>query len=273
MPDPYPEPEPVIRTVIAFTTRETGTFQIYIIDKDGSNKKQLTFGEDDLSSPKISPDSTKILYHSLGDYGIYIMDTDGSDQIRIATGMYPCWFPDGTKIAFGHNGDIYTINIDGTEERRITNHNSPDYYPSVSPDGNRIAYIYYDELHVINIDGTGSVQLTDYPDKDYHCYHPAWSPLGDKIIYKLDYFNGYNFQDYIYIINPDGTNNIPLTEVGKYYRPCWSPDGSKIAYEFRPNSHSADAIWVMDADGTNKVYLTSSDDYCTDPSWGVIIEK
>ena len=211
------------------------------------------------------------------DAGIYIMDTDGSNIVRVATGSEPCWSPDGYKIAFshsvGHNMDIYTINIDGTEETRITDHIAPDISPSFSPDGNKIVYTLYYDIHVINADGTGDIQLTDYPDPAYDCYHPAWSPLGDKIVYMLMFFDGEKFHHYLYKINPDGTDNVPLTEDGIYYNPCWSPDGSKIAYEFKYETTGETSLWIMNADGTNKIRLTNTFYDCEDPSWGAIIEK
>ena len=63
-----------------------------------------------------------------GSFGnIFIMDADGGNPTRVTSlgGGYPSWSPDGTKVAFmtarDGNWEIYTINLDGTGEKNITN--------------------------------------------------------------------------------------------------------------------------------------------------------
>jgi len=95
--EPDPEPDPEIPSVIAYASYESGIGQIWIMDEDGTNKEQLTFGEDNLWFPRISPDGMKIIYVNHGDGWIYMMDPDGSNNNRLTMGLESSWSPDGKK--------------------------------------------------------------------------------------------------------------------------------------------------------------------------------
>ena len=124
---------------IAFTSFRDGNSEIYVMDADGKNPRNLTNhpGIDD--SPAWSPNGRRIAFYSsrpdgrqiaftstrVG-VGIYVMNSDGSNQRRLTpvhTGnLYPDWSPDGKKIAFessrnNRKADIYVINADGTNRR------------------------------------------------------------------------------------------------------------------------------------------------------------
>jgi len=58
-----------------------------------------------------------------------------------ACGASPAWSPDGSRIAFVANGDIYTVLSDGSDVRRLTDNESNQGNPVWSPDGSRIAFV------------------------------------------------------------------------------------------------------------------------------------
>ena len=91
---------------VKFDANKTNT-QIYTVSIDGSNLKQLTKGDSSNSSPRWSPDGTKIAYTTGGQ--IWTMDADGDDKkqiTKISSGAgNPVWSPDGKLIAF--NSDVY----------------------------------------------------------------------------------------------------------------------------------------------------------------------
>jgi len=184
-------------TTIAFESNQTGNWDIYVMDADGSNMKNITNhpATHDIY-PDWSPDGTKIAFGSNRDgmEHIFVMNADGSNLSQITNHPnrndgQPTWSPDGTKIAFSGwridsdnpNPDIYLVDIDGSNEIRLTTSSAYDAFPDWSPDGTRIAFSSnpngdYD-IWVINIDGSGLVQLTaDWGNEIY----PVWKPcIGD----------------------------------------------------------------------------------------------
>jgi len=77
------------------------------------------------------------------------------------------------------NGEIYTMNVDGSERTRLTDIPGADHWPSTwSPDSARIAFTSEGtkgnpEIYVMNSDGSGLTKLTDDPADDSF---PAWRP-------------------------------------------------------------------------------------------------
>jgi TolB protein len=92
------------------------------------------------------------------------------------------WSPDGSSIAFASNRDekweIYVMNADGTEPRRLTDISGDNVAPSWSPDGDFIVFARYTDtnwkLYRMNADGTDLLDLTKiHPFADEL---PTWYP-------------------------------------------------------------------------------------------------
>ena len=84
--------------------------------------------------------------------------------------MGPTFSTDGYKIAFysnrDGNGEIYIMNVDGSEQVNLTNNPADDWgEPSFSPDGSKIAFVSkrdgLDEIYIMNVDGSGQTRLTN----------------------------------------------------------------------------------------------------------------
>src|SRR5918998_2768310 len=107
--------------------------------------------------------------------------------------------------------DIYTINVDGTAERRLTNTLGLDGFPSWSPDGTRIAFSTDRdgggnwEIYVMDSDGTHQRRLTHTPEKKESV--PAWSPDGKNIAYVADTFGN---NPMIWLMEADGSGHRRL---------------------------------------------------------------
>jgi Tol biopolymer transport system component len=131
-------------TRIVFRSRPVGgTSDIWVMNADGSNRRQLTTHTATDIDPSVSPDGTRIAFVSSrdGDGEIFVMDIDGGNVRQItfntATEDGPSWSPDSARIVFDSlrdgNWEIYVINADGTGEIRLTNNAARDDFPKWAP--------------------------------------------------------------------------------------------------------------------------------------------
>ena len=263
--------------LIAYESNQTGNFEIYVMNADGSAKTRLTTGG--ATDPAWSPDGTKIAFATgfSGNSEIYVMNADGSNIRQVtnrpgATDIEPSWSPNGNKLAFASfsmstgNYDIWVVNADGTGETNITNNPAEDVLPVWQSRGSKIAFRSSRdgnaEIYLVNPDGTGVVNVTNNPGWDGA---PDWSPDGTKIAFES--VRGEDYSSDIYTMNADGTGVTRLTYTGtdgfSNKEAAWSPDGTKLA--FVSSRDFNDEIYVMNADGSNPVRLTNN----APPGWTV----
>src|SRR5688572_1769395 len=138
------------------------------------------------------------------------------------------------KILFVSNRDgndeIYSMEWDGTEVKRLTYNNVPDGRASWSANGNHIAFasgpVGSRDIYVLNANGKGLRNVTNTPDADEDW--PEWSPRGNKIIFSSNRHGNHE----IYVSDIDGEEVTRLTERSQDDKwPTWSPDGNLIAFQ------------------------------------------
>ena len=174
--------------------------------------------------------------------------------------------------------EIYVMDADGGNQRRLTNNRAHDASPSWSPDGKRIVFVSHrdgnGEIYVMNADGGNPQNLTNNPDDDSS---PSWSPDGKRIAFDSDRDGRFNWE--IYVMDADGGNLQNLTNNpdddgwpdDRY--PSWSPDGAHIVFTARREEHVENKfavtyeIYVMDADGGNQQRLTNNRNNEWAPVW------
>ena len=207
-----------------------GQFDIFVMNRDGSDLENLTRRPDFDGFPSWSPDGTKIAFHSFRigfhDNYIVVVSANGSSMTRLSNGAdsesYADWFPDGTRLTFTSaregNFEVYRMDGDGTDAGNLTQHPAHDRYGRVSPDGRRIVFMSdrdgNSDIYVMRSDGTGQTNLSLSDGDDTH---PDWSPDGDWIVFTSDRSG----QSELYIMTVEGLRLTQITNDGPSEYPRW----------------------------------------------------
>ena len=165
---------------------------IYTMDIDGNNKKLII---ERACNPNWSPNGEKIIYQSSGENGssqIFTANSDGSNQKRL-TSTYssriwpgyppdgntePTCTPDGKKIVYvsweDEDPEIYIMNFDGSNKKKLTNTDTRDENPVVTKNGKQILFVsrrnsnFDPEIFVMDINGNNQKPLSNYEGSDIY---------------------------------------------------------------------------------------------------------
>ncbi len=181
-----------------------------------------------------------------------------------------------TRIAFASDRDstkekrtkeLYIVDYDGFNPRRVTVNSSLNILPAWRPDGRALAYVSYrqDRSPLIFLAeifaGRSSGNITG-ERANSQAFAPSWSPDGKRIVFastrpgNMEIFSG----------NADGTELRRLTNsAASDTAPCFSPTGQEIA--FTSNRTGTPQIYLMDNEGLNLRRLTTVGNYNDAPAW------
>jgi TolB protein len=234
---------------------ENDSYEVCILNIDGTGFKRLTENNYWDVYPIWSPDGSMILFLSFRDQDldIYIMDDQGHDiKMLYDSGDHDAdidWT--GDKIVFTSRSSIWIMNEDGNEPRKLTNPPRAgewgdavlpfgDYDPRLSNDGKRIIFERlvddntehgnYD-LFTINPDGTDLKQITK---TGYTQGLANWSKDSLKILYLVSAMGNTGMYD-MFLISSNGEDNQNITPA--YFpdnflchNPIFSPDESEVIF-------------------------------------------
>lgn len=227
--DMYPAVSPDGKK-IAYTSDINGTWQLMVMNWDGTEKVQLTQNPWSSGFPNWSFDGRFIFFdvYNDGDWEIYRINSNGSNMKRLTfnPGAYD-WHPFGHPFQYKviyesgnvRNEDLYLMDYDGKNIKRVSDINMRKRVPTISIDGKIIAFMGYEgensSIYTMNSNGENLRKLTG---SLVNCYHPNISPDNAHII-----FNSIvNKQDEIFIMNLDGTGITQLTNnPGKDWDPVF----------------------------------------------------
>lgn len=248
---------------IVWCTARHGTWQIYKMKADGTEKVRLTDDQEKNYQPVWSKNGEWIYYQRTDD--IYRMRSDGSNsQLVVKGGVSFDLSEDGLKLIYvREEQDSYSILIHDLEKKtaeEILPARAPVfkgkklYYPTISPDGQWISFASdYPRpwtIHMVKLDGTDLYEFA------FGCM-PQYRPDGSMVAWIT---SGYHK---VYIGAPDGKEQKPFEASipGRphCYFPKWSDNGEYIVFGAspQPDIHASDyEIYIKPVKGGNSIRLT-----------------
>jgi Tol biopolymer transport system component len=228
---------------IIYASDASGTADIWEMDADGANQRQLTAGAGRNYAPVVSPDGRFALFHSnrTGVWQIWRMNRDGSDPLALTSAKegsnWPRVSPDSRWVIYEHAesgalATLWRVPIDGGAPIHLTDKLSAR--PSISPDGRLIAYWQKDQepnapwrIAVINFEGGQFVNLFDVPQSRANGNSEIrWTQDSRGVIY-MDFRNSISN---LRLQPLDGSPATQLTDHAKdqFYSFDFAPDGRLV---------------------------------------------
>jgi Tol biopolymer transport system component len=245
----------------------TGPSDLYLVDASSGAATRLTATPRDYEgSARWSPDGSRIVFDRRTEEPPYlevdVIDADGRGERRFAVDASdPEWAPEGRRIAFMRDGNLFVAEVATGTARRVTRHSARErvtFGGVWAPDGRTL---YFDkaaqnirDLFTVDAAGRGLRRLTVSSSWDSY---PNWSPDGRRIA-----FSRGNPFGVLYVVNANGhgPRRLGCPARASCDSPTWSPDGRRIVFMLR---RAGPQIAVVEASGARRRVLARG----FDPAW------
>jgi Tol biopolymer transport system component len=200
---------------IAFAESRATSTSIYVATIAGATVALLTsVAGDEVGGWSRDGDNIAFAVREGPEQGIYRRNPDGVNEFRVTNNpdYSPVWSPDSSKLAFlserDGNPELYVMDADASNVKRLTETDAAEYDISWSPNGQSILFVSErddnPEIYVTAKDGTRQERLTFNTTVDNQ---PVWSPTGKQIAF-VSYLDG---DADIFVMNADGKNQGRVT--------------------------------------------------------------
>lgn len=267
------------------------TKELFIMDFDGKNARQLTHHRGVVISPSISYDGTKVLYSLIEDEArkeakrnvdLYILDLNTMQTRKLSSrpgiNSGAIFMPGDREIllTLSHTGNanIYKMNLDTQALTRLTHSSAPDVDPSINRDGSLMTFLS-------GRSGSAMVYIMDPRRPENNTDNrperisfvgafnatPRFNPEGTEIVFSSWIDNRFD----IFRLNSDKTGLARLTRnFGSNEDPTFSPDGQFVAFSSQrviSRTQAEHNIYIMDRDGDILGQVTHNLGNCITPRW------
>ncbi|HEY5744408.1 MAG TPA: hypothetical protein VIS99_17920 [Terrimicrobiaceae bacterium] len=211
------------------------SMDIFSVPLDGSDPRRLTNEEGYDAEGSYSPDGKQVVFCSLRD-AFPLEKLSAQERQRFEAD--PAYF-----------GEIYIMNADGSEQRRLTHVPGYDGGPFFSPDGERIIWRRFDtggmnaDIYTMKTDGSDIRRLTDFHSMSWA---PYYHPSGTYVIFTSNKFGFENFE--LFVADANGEHEpirVTLT-AGFDGLPVFSPDGKTLTWTSGRTDDGKPQIFLAD---------------------------
>lgn len=208
--------------------------EIFVSKRDGSNVRRLTDAPGYDAEGSYSPDGKLIVFCSLRHAYTGTLSPEDKKKLEVDTAYF---------------GDIYLMNADGSNVRRLTSTPGYDGGPFFSPDGQRVIWRRFNEkgdtadVYTMKLDGSDVRRLTDFGAMSWA---PYFHPSGQYVIYTANKLGFANFE--LFLVDALGAKEpvrVTYTD-GFDGLPVFSPDGKRLAWTSGRTPEKNSQIFMAD---------------------------
>jgi TolB protein len=250
--------------------------QLYLINSDGSGRRQLTDRIAGLAGVAVDVDaawspkkqrvafSSNRMAKSALDRDLFVIDVRGHGLRRLAATpaveSSPSWSPDGREIVFsrdvGSGRDLFVVTLATGKVRRLTQTTALESTPAWSPDGEWIAFVRSGRIWAMHPRGTGAHAL-HRTGGIVSPWAPDWSPTSQMVVAQAARTSESPTTE-VWVIRTNGAGGFRVTSNWiEETSPVYSPSGTRVAF------CRGDTIWTMRYTGWYQQALTGG----SQPDW------